>query len=69
MRALSATASGDGSPTGTLETYKTIGEAHAMLNRQGSRPKAIMAVMQYNLRKQPTVREILDRVFRAHDML
>jgi hypothetical protein len=47
----SATAKGDfGEMTGTLETYKTIGEAHAILNRQGSRTKAIMAVMQYNLR-------------------
>ena len=27
------------------------------------------AVMDYNLRKQPVVREILDRMFRAHGML
>ena len=27
------------------------------------------AVMHYNLRKQPVVREILDRMFRAHGML
>jgi GrpB-like predicted nucleotidyltransferase (UPF0157 family) len=26
-------------------------------------------VMEYNLRKQPVVREILDRIFRAHGML
>jgi len=27
------------------------------------------AVMAYNLRKQPVIRDILDRMFRAHDML
>ena len=27
------------------------------------------AVMAYNARKQPVVREILDRMFRAHGML
>ena len=27
------------------------------------------AVMAYNLRKQPVIREILDRMFRAHGML
>ena len=26
-------------------------------------------VMAYNLRKQPIIREILDRMFRAHGML
>jgi GrpB-like predicted nucleotidyltransferase (UPF0157 family) len=27
------------------------------------------AVMDYNLRKQPVIREILDEMFRAHGML
>jgi GrpB-like predicted nucleotidyltransferase (UPF0157 family) len=27
------------------------------------------AMMEYNLRKQPVIREILDRMFRAHGML
>ena len=27
------------------------------------------AMMAYNLRKQPVIREILDRMFRAHGML
>jgi hypothetical protein len=67
----SATAKGDYSePTGTLETYKTLGEAHAMLNRQGSRTKAIMAVMQYNLRadKDPESVKNLVAALKAEDI-
>ena len=29
----------------------------------------VEAVMDYNLRKQPVIREILDEMFRAHGML
>jgi hypothetical protein len=31
-----------------MEKCTTVGQAHAMLNRQGSRTKMIMLVMQYN---------------------
>jgi hypothetical protein len=46
--AASATQAGDGKVLGTTEKCTTVGQAHTMLNRQGSRVAAVMFVLQYN---------------------
>ncbi|MEO7092324.1 MAG: hypothetical protein ABI175_03675, partial [Polyangiales bacterium] len=48
--AASATQNFDGTVVGEIEKYPTIGQAHKMLNKQGSRTNMIAAVMQYNMR-------------------
>jgi GrpB-like predicted nucleotidyltransferase (UPF0157 family) len=43
--------------------------AHAKRAAANASNADCQTVMQYNLRKQPVVRDILDRIFRAHGML
>ncbi|HEY0251262.1 MAG TPA: hypothetical protein VGC41_07025, partial [Kofleriaceae bacterium] len=46
--AATASQAGDGTVQGSMEKCTTLGQAHAMLNRQGSRIAAVMFVLQYN---------------------
>ncbi|CAN5832090.1 hypothetical protein BH11MYX2_BH11MYX2_11890 [soil metagenome] len=68
--AASATQAGDGTVQGSMEKCTSVGQAHAMLNRQGSRIAATMFVLQYNASadKDPDTQKYLIEALKAENV-